>query len=286
MDEISLKAPAKINLYLKVLGKRRDGYHEIESLVQAIDLYDDIVIEKSDVLELECDDPSLDKDENNLALKAAILLQQRAYFPGAKIILKKKIPIGSGLGGGSSDAAFVIRGLCKLYGLDLSLGQKMDLAAEIGSDVPFFLSGGQAIMAGRGEKLFSVKLPVDYYLVVIVPPVTSSTREAYENLKIDLTNKMEASLLQRKIELSGFYRKLNLFNNDLEEIVSRKIPELKKIRDILDASGGIYSSMTGSGSAVYGIFRSNRKGEFKLGGEFALNYRVYFCRPIVLPPIY
>jgi 4-diphosphocytidyl-2-C-methyl-D-erythritol kinase len=286
VDKISLKAPAKINLYLKVLGKRDDGYHEIESLVQAIDLYDEISIEKSDVLELECNDPSLGTDESNLALRAALLLRQRVYFPGARIVLDKKIPIGSGLGGGSSDAAFVIRGLCQLYGLVLSAREKMDIAGEIGSDVPFFLSGGQAIMTGRGEKLFSVRLPVDYFIVVIVHPITSSTREAYGNLKIDLTKKNKPSLLKRKIEPSSFYRKLNLFVNDLEEVVSRNIPELGQLRNFLVRSGGIFSSMTGSGSAVFGIFRSNMQNDFRLSGEFGRDYRVYFCRPILLPPEY
>jgi 4-diphosphocytidyl-2-C-methyl-D-erythritol kinase len=148
VDKISLNAPAKINLYLQVLGKRPDGYHEIDSLMQAIDLYDHITIEKSDSIELECDDPSIPSDSSNLAFKAAALLQRAAYFPGARIILKKRIPSGSGLGGGSSDAAFVLRGLSQLYNLDLSAEQKKEIAGEIGSDVPFFLSSGQAIVEG------------------------------------------------------------------------------------------------------------------------------------------
>ncbi|UCE66369.1 MAG: 4-(cytidine 5'-diphospho)-2-C-methyl-D-erythritol kinase [Candidatus Zixiibacteriota bacterium] len=284
MDKISLKAPAKINLYLKVLGKREDGYHEIESLMQAIDLYDDITIERSDILELECDEPSLPVDEKNLALKAAILLQQRVYFSGAKIVLKKNIPAGSGLGGGSSDAAFVIRGISRLFDISLSLEEKLDLAADIGSDVPFFLSTGQAIITGRGEKISPIKLPTDYRIILIVPPVMSSTSEAYGKLKIGLTKWARPVLLKRGIESSSFYRLMELFYNDLEETVLGDLPELEKIKELLIRSGCIYSSVTGSGSALFGVFRSTKTDDFKLGNEIERDCRVFFCRPILLPP--
>ena len=284
MDKISLKAPAKINLYLKVIRKREDGYHEIESLMQAIDLYDDIGIERSDLLELECDDPSLPADETNLALKAAVLLQQRVYFPGAKIILKKGIPIGSGLGGGSSDAAFVIRGISRLYNIELSLEEKIDLASEIGSDVPFFLSNGQAMVSGRGERINSVRAPMDYRIILIVPSVRSSTSRAYGKLKINLTKEFEPVLLKRRIESSSFYRLMESFGNDLEEAVLSDLPELGKLKEVLIRSGCIYSCMTGSGSAVFGLFRSIKTGDFSFEEEIGQNNQVYFCRPILLPP--
>jgi len=284
VDKISLKAPAKINLYLKVIRKREDGYHEIESLMQAIDLYDDIGIERSDLLELECDDPSLPADETNLALKAAVLLQQRVYFPGAKIILKKGIPIGSGLGGGSSDAAFVIRGISRLYNIELSLEEKIDLASEIGSDVPFFLSNGQAMVSGRGERINSVRAPMDYRIILIVPSVRSSTSRAYGKLKINLTKEFEPVLLKRRIESSSFYRLMESFGNDLEEAVLSDLPELGKLKEVLIRSGCIYSCMTGSGSAVFGLFRSIKTGDFSFEEEIGQNNQVYFCRPILLPP--
>jgi 4-diphosphocytidyl-2-C-methyl-D-erythritol kinase len=284
VDKISLKAPAKINLYLKVIRKREDGYHEIDSLMQAIDLYDDIGIERSDLLELECDDSSLPADETNLALKAAVLLQQRAYFPGAKITLKKRIPVGAGLGGGSSDAAFVIRGISSLYNIELSPGEKVDLASEIGSDVPFFLSNGQAMVSGRGERVNSIKAPMDYRIILIVPSVSSSTSKAYGKLKINLTKEIEPVLLKRKIESSNFYRMLKSFRNDLEEVVLSDLPELGKLKEVLIRSGCIYSSMTGSGSAVFGLFRSIKTGDFSFEEEIGQNNQAYFCRPILLPP--
>ena len=189
MDKISLKAPAKINLYLRVLGKRNDGYHQIETLMQAIDIYDEITLERSDTIEITCDDPSLPLDESNLAFKAASALQDRFYFPGVKIDLKKRIPSGAGLGGGSSDAAFVLRGLCRLYGLFPTPEEILEIAAGIGSDVPFFLSGGQAQVTGRGEIVRSIHLPNHYDIVVIIPPITTSTAEVYSDLRIDLTKK-------------------------------------------------------------------------------------------------
>ncbi len=117
MEKISINAPAKINLYLNVLRKRDDGYHEIETLMQAVDLYDKITLEKSDQIELSCSDPALPQNDENLAFKAAALIQREFPFPGVKIGLEKAIPSGAGLGGGSSDAAAVIRGLCRLYSL-------------------------------------------------------------------------------------------------------------------------------------------------------------------------
>jgi 4-diphosphocytidyl-2-C-methyl-D-erythritol kinase len=284
VDEISLKAPAKINLYLRVLGKREDGYHEIESLVQAIDLYDEIVIEKSDLMELDCDDPSLPSDEGNLASKAAFLLQQRSYFPGAKISLKKNIPVGAGLGGGSSDAAFVIRGICELYNMDLSTGEILDIAAKVGSDVPFFLTTGQAVITGRGEKVKSVRLPTDYKIALIVPPRANSTAEIYGKLKKDLTKKHDPILLKREIPSSSFYRLMSSFVNDLEEAVLVDWPELAKLKELLISSGCIYSLMTGSGSAVFGVYLSTRIEKSQLELQIGREYRLAYCAPILLPP--
>jgi 4-diphosphocytidyl-2-C-methyl-D-erythritol kinase len=236
--------------------------------MQTIDLYDHITIEKSDTIELECDDPSITSDSSNLAFKAAALLQQEAYFPGARIILKKRIPVGSGLGGGSSDAAFVMRGLSQLYNLDLSSEQKKEIAGEIGSDVPFFLSSGRAIVGGRGEKIFPVKTPLDYGVIVIAPPVMSSTADTYRKLKIVLTKSPPSSLLKRGIE----------------SLVLSDIPGLENLKEILIGSGCLYSSVTGSGAAVFGITRFSGKKDYNLGVDLRRGYRIFQCRPVLLPP--
>jgi 4-diphosphocytidyl-2-C-methyl-D-erythritol kinase len=284
LERISLKAPAKINLYLRVLGKRDDGYHEIESLMQAIDIYDEITLERSDVIEMTCDDPALPVDESNLAFKAASIMQQRIYYPGVRIGLKKKIPSGSGLGGGSSDAAFVLRGLRRLYGLAPAPEDMLEVATEVGSDVPFFLSSGQAVVTGRGEKIRSVILPGDYDIVVIVPSVASSTAEAYAGARISLTKAGPLVLLEKRISASRFGRLLESFSNDLEEVVLHRFPEIAELKRILSEAGAGLSSMTGSGSAFFGLFPRGGGMDVDLGEGLGFDCRLFHCRPILLSP--
>lgn len=286
MDTISLKAPAKINLYLRVLGRRGDGYHQIESLIQAVDIYDELTLERSDGIEFQCDNPALPQDESNLAFKAALAMRERRYFPGVKIDLKKRIPSGAGLGGGSSDAAFVLRGLCHLYRLSPSPDEMLAMAAEIGSDVPFFLSGGQALVTGRGEIIRPLHLPRDYTVIVIVPPVASSTAEAYGGTRIGLTKGEPLILLEKRINISRFNRLVKSFSNDLEEVVLRKFPELAGLKRILSEEGAMLSSMTGSGSAFFGLFPQGGGETIIRGERLDSNYRVFRCRPILLAPYF
>ena len=286
MDEISLKAPAKINLYLKVLGKRSDGYHEIESLMQAIDLYDDITLEKSDIIEMTCDDPALPTDDTNLAVRAAAALRERFYFPGVKINLRKRIPYGAGLGGGSSDAAFVLRGLCRLYGLGPSPKEITEIAAEIGSDVPFFLGSGQAFIEGRGEIIHAVELPTDYRVILIVPPLEISTAEVYGKLKFGLTMKTEPLLFIKKIAISRFQSLAKRFSNDLEEVVLEEFPELAGLKNNLCEMGADICSMSGSGSAFFGMFFSGGVEAKEFAKRLAPGERFFECKPVILEPFY
>jgi 4-diphosphocytidyl-2-C-methyl-D-erythritol kinase len=284
LDKISLKVPAKINLYLRVLGKRDDGFHEIESLMQAVDIYDELTLERSDTIEITCDDPSIAEDESNLAFKAASALQDRFYFPGVKIDLIKQIPSGAGLGGGSADAAFVIRGLCHLYGLAPEPDEILKIAAGIGSDVPFFLSGGQAQVTGRGEIVRSIRLPDQYEIIVIVPPITTSTGEIYNDMRFDLTKENKPILFEKRIGVSRFNRLVKRFSNDLEEAVLRKFPELAELKEILMESGAAWSSMTGSGSAFFGLFLRVGSQAVEIQKRLSPEYMVSYCRPILLRP--
>ena len=284
MEKISIKAPAKINLYLEVLRKRDDGFHEIESLMQAIDLYDDITLEKSDRIELTVNDPSLPADSNNLAFRAAKALQSRFPFPGVKIGLTKNIPMGAGLGGGSSDAAFVLRGLCRLYDLHPSFDELAEIASSIGSDVPFFLSNGQALIKGRGEILEQVNLPINYEIILLSPSMSISTTEVYSNVKIDLTTKRIGPLLTHEIDFEGLLRLANYFRNDLEEVVLEKYPNLLDLKRSLLGSGAFYSSMTGSGSSFFGLFIRGSKNMGGLENLTERGIRVFRCKPILLPP--
>ncbi len=285
MDKISLKAPAKINLYLDVLKKRDDGYHEIESLMQAIDICDEITLEKSDRISLLCDDPKLPSDENNIAFKAAIRMKEHYNFPGISINLKKSIPYGAGLGGGSSDAASVIRGFCALYSLNPRRDELIELAASIGSDVPFFLTGGQAIATGRGEKLRAISLPLNYQILVISPRKVLSTAEVYKKIRISLTQRNHSILLLSNIDESTFIRALGSFKNDLEDVAVEMAPELGMIKKTLSMSGADFHSMSGSGSSFYALYFNPNKIVDELEGLKSLGHRVYFTRPITLPPL-
>ena len=285
MERISLKAPAKINLSLRVLGKRPDGYHEIESIMQAIDLYDEISLEKSDIIELTCNDKSLPSDDKNLAFRAASILQGSCYFPGVKIHLEKNIPYGAGLGGGSSDAAFVLRGLCQLYGLKLKPEELAELAARLGSDVPFFLTRGQAIARGRGELLTSISLPTNYKIVLISPSVAISTADVYGALKKSLTTESVVPLLSTKIDFSKFIRHSEKFRNDLEDVVFQKYSYLVDLKRSLLGAGAFYSSMTGSGSSIFGLFMPESMIPIELENLKERNNKVSYCRPILLPSL-
>ena len=284
MDKISLKAPAKINLFLKVLGKRPDGFHDIESLVQAIDLCDDITLEKSDIIEIVCDDPGIPSDETNLAYKAADVLQRSFYFPGVRIELKKRIPSQAGLGGGSSDAAFVLRGLCELYNLSPDVKDIISIAAEIGSDVPFFMSGGQALITGRGENVTAVHLPTDYKLVIVAPPYGFSTKEVYAKVKINLTEINTNHLLSTRISTSRFYRMISSFSNDLETAVSDKSSGPWDIKQLLVDNGAIYCAMSGSGSAIFGIFSEVDDVTSHLKSELDNSHKIFVCKPVLIKP--
>jgi 4-diphosphocytidyl-2-C-methyl-D-erythritol kinase len=264
---------------------RDDGYHDIESLMQVIDFYDQLTLEKSDVIELHCSDSSLPSDERNLASRAAAILQSEFYFPGVKIHLTKKIPIGAGLGGGSSDAAFVLRGLCQLYGLRPSIEEITDLAASVGSDVPFFLTTGQALVTGRGEKLEPLQLPLDYHVVLAIPEVSIATADVYRAAKINLTKKNHPILLGKRIRHSRFLHLAEAFGNDLEDVVLNRFPELGELKRSMLGAGAFYSGMSGSGSSFFGLFVDGgiiRKGMFEKAG--GVQARVHHCRPILLPP--
>lgn len=268
-----------------MLGRRSDGYHEIESLMQAVDLCDLITLQKSDDTELSCDDSSLPSDESNLALRAALLLKNHYYFPGVRIELRKKIPRGAGLGGGSSDAAFVLRGICTLFDLRPDPGRLMSMAAQLGSDVSFFLGRGQALVSGRGEVVRSVELPTDYVAMIVVPPLDISTADIYNSLKFGLTKTTEPILLKKRITISRLVDLAGRFGNDLEKVTLARYPELSELKRILRENGAILSSMTGSGSGVFGIFARGRPNRADLERQIGSTARTFWSKPVTLQPI-
>ncbi|MBL7020970.1 MAG: 4-(cytidine 5'-diphospho)-2-C-methyl-D-erythritol kinase, partial [Nitrospinaceae bacterium] len=249
---ISFKTPAKVNLGLHILGKREDGFHELETLFQMVSWCDEIRIDcLSRGLELVCDQPDIPTDEGNLVIKAAHLLQTR--FPerckGAKIYLNKNIPHGAGLGGGSGNAAGVLLGLNFLWGLKLKREDLILMASELGSDVPFFLFSPCAIGRGRGEILESVKSSIRFYILMVYPGFAVSTATVYGNLKLKLTKRQNnISILKNFLLQSEFAQLGAAWSNDLEPVVFQEHPGLSGIKKEMLALGAKGALLSGSGS--------------------------------------
>ncbi|MBI5369366.1 MAG: 4-(cytidine 5'-diphospho)-2-C-methyl-D-erythritol kinase [Planctomycetes bacterium] len=252
-------APAKLNLYLELLGKRPDGYHEIETVMLAVSLCDELVFSPAESgISLTCDRPDLPCDESNLVLRAARLLAAEAGVrAGAVIRLAKRAPMGAGMGGGSSDAAAALAGLDRLWGLGLPRERLAGLGARLGSDVPFFFSGPLAVCRGRGERVEPLPPPPPLHFVVVWPEVHCPTAEVYRRVRIGLTPRRDGVSLVRSALAAGSIPDLGaaLFNR-LEEPAHGLFPRLAAVRDALVGIGFAGVLTTGSGSAIFGLCRS------------------------------
>lgn len=257
-DHFSVTTPAKINVGLRLLGKRDDGFHDIESLLMAVDLSDTLSATASPTLTLSVRAEGADAPAgaSNLVLRAARLLQQtEGVAQGAAITLSKRIPAGRGLGGGSSDAAATLRLLSALWRLDLPQGRLLDLAAQLGSDVPFFLGSPLAVVRGRGEILTPVPEEVSVAVLLLVPPWGLSTQEVYGASSLPLTRPDTGGSLTlvshlRTGHLSALQQHLV---NDLEPAAEALCSKQRRLREALVCAGATCVSMTGSGSAVYAL---------------------------------
>lgn len=261
---MELRAPAKINLYLEVVGRRPDGYHNIESIMQTVSLYDRLIIETrpGGALSMECSDPGLPVDERNLVMRAAVALKAAlGTAKGAHIRLEKQVPMGAGLGGGSSDAAACLNGLLSLWGESLPHEQLVAIGAKLGADVPFFLKGGCAIASGIGEVLEPLS-PVPAATVILVNPgFPVATPGVYRGLRFPLTNVQKINRITNLLHSGLPVTEWGpcLFNR-LEEVVLPQYPQIRRIKDEL-ARLGAFSLMSGSGSTVFGIVKTLDDGE-------------------------
>ncbi len=253
MAKIEVNTPAKINIGLYVTGKRQDGYHNIETIFYPVNIYDQVTIEDSDQFSFTTNDDSLPSDSSNLAVYAKNLLEE---YTGEKlnvrIHLDKKIPVGAGLGGGSSDAAAVLNSLNKFAGLNLTINEIFDLALTLGSDVPFFLNPRPSFACGRGEVLEPLLLNSELPIVIVNPGINVSTKWAYSKI-----TPREHDFDLKKIAALDFYH-LKLYNdkvkNVFEEIVFESYPLIKELRYLHFKLGAVFSMMSGSGSTVFGIY--------------------------------
>ena len=283
MKKLSLKAFAKINIGLNIISKRADGYHEIETIFQLIDLYDTIIISKRNDAEivLNSNNIKIPMNQDNICYEAASLLRDlTGISEGINVTINKRIPIGAGLGGGSSDAASVLKGLIKIWGLSLDEVSLMNIAKQIGADVPFFLKGGTAFATGIGEKLTPIELSGEYYCVLVNPNIEISTKWAYKNYNFSLTKTKKiiklSQILQKNISLFDLR---NYIKNDFEEVVFREFPVLGEVKNKLYQSGAFFTSMSGSGSTIFGLFKDILKANDAIG-IFPKSYQTILAQPI------
>lgn len=250
---LQLKAYAKINLTLEVQGRRDDGYHDIVSVMQAVDLCDEITLEPAVTNSLECDRPELESPDN-LALRAANLLQETSgVSQGARISLKKGIPIAAGLGGGSSDAATVLTGLNELWGLGMSIEELTPLAATLGSDVPFFLHGGTAMVSGRGERVRPLPLADIPWIVILSPSIDVPDKTATVYSKLTSANYTSGGLtrkLEARIRGGGDVPPQFLFNT-FDDIARDAFPGLSGYWDRFHSVGAREIHLAGSGPSMF-----------------------------------
>jgi 4-diphosphocytidyl-2-C-methyl-D-erythritol kinase len=261
---IRLRAFAKINLGLRILAERPDGYHEIRTIYQTIALHDRLEIslrKAGEGIRFQCDDPEIPSGEENLVYRACDLWRRaRGFRGGMNVRLEKMIPAGSGLGGASSDAATTLEGLERLSGEELPPRLRFSLAAQLGSDVPLFLLGGRVLGCGRGEEVYPLPDLPPRKCLVVFPGFPISTAEAYREAGLRLTSKGKV----RSINDVGAWPQFPLMNwgpveNDFEHVVFAKWPELARLKRHLIQAGAETASLTGSGSAVYSIFESTRQ---------------------------
>lgn len=295
MHSLTAAAPAKVNLTLRVVGTRPDGFHEIESLVALTDLCDTLSVTSrtGGRLSLTCDAPGIPTDESNLVLKAAAALRNATRTTaGADIVLQKKIPAGAGLGGGSSNAATALRLLNDLWQTGQSPAQLATIGAALGSDVPLFFHGPLCVIRGRGERVERLAQDLSAWLVLVLPPVHCATPRVYavwdqastHPARPPLTEVLSAiEAVSSESTPAAADRAMEWLFNDLETPALTIAPELARLRDAIHAATGKHVRVTGSGAGMFRLFVGRPAAEdFAGAAHAATNARVEVCR--LFPP--
>jgi 4-diphosphocytidyl-2-C-methyl-D-erythritol kinase len=252
VNDLTINAPAKINLCLTVLGKRPDGYHDVEMLMQAIALYDVVTVRLTDAgITVSCGSPGVPEGQGNIAWRAArAMLDLSRSESGISVDIRKRIPVAAGLGGGSSDAAAVLVACNRLLGLGFDRERLAAVGAELGMDVPFFLFGPTALARGRGEILAPVPPPPKFWVLLVNPGFETSTAWAYKNLNLELTKRVDctniAGLAVDQIAAA--------LHNDLETVTATAHPAIEEMEQALRKAGALGACMSGSGPTVFGMF--------------------------------
>jgi 4-diphosphocytidyl-2-C-methyl-D-erythritol kinase len=284
---IQIDAPAKINLFLQVTGRRPDGYHELVTLMCPLGLADRIRLDPAGPrIRVTCSDPAIPTDTANTTHRAAEIFFRnltRSRLPpltGVKITIEKQIPVGAGLGGGSSDAAAVFRGLNRLLGYPFQLAELMEMGREVGADVPFFIFGQPALATGIGERLEPYSKLPPYRVLLFYPGVSVSTAEVYKNLDLGLTN-CKKKLKDFVLKQRPFDAALHLCN-DLETVTLNRYPQVKAAKEALEGRGSLGVSMSGSGSTVFALFADDGTARRALQGLEGITEGSFFLTQLIV----
>ena len=281
MKSIKINSYAKVNIGLKILNKRSDGYHNISTVFQEIDLFDSITISKfNGPLKFSSNVDWLQNDQNNLCVIAYNYIKNLYKIGGANIVLKKNISRGSGLGSGSSNAATIMKGLREIYNLKVTDNELIKIGSRIGADVPFFINGSTQVGEGIGEKLTSIRSSIDAHYLIVTPDISIDTKWAYSQYKNNLDNcssptKFSDSFRGKSINLDT----LKFFENDFESVVFPTYPEIGAIKNKLIALGAKFASLSGSGSTVYGIFDDDANIN-KAFSHFFPRHKTFIAHPV------
>jgi len=278
MNSVDIKAHAKVNVGLQVNDQREDSYHNIHTVFQELELHDIVSLRKQPAgWKITINDPKIPTDKNNTCIQAYLAIKQQ--FPqigGVSISLNKNIPSGAGLGGGSSNAATVLKGLRELYNLQIDDSDLAKVAVKIGADVPFFLYGGTQIGNGIGELLTTIDKSIDGYYLLIIPEIFISTEWAYRALKKNLKDEINRPNFARFLEENNLSKVI--FDNDFERIVIPTYPKIGNIKEGLLKTGAKYASLSGSGSTVFGIYDDEATAK-QAESHFQKQYHTFLTRP-------
>ena len=278
MSKITLKSPAKINIGLNIIRKRNDGYHDLETIFYPLLLNDILTFEKADETNLKSNSNEINSLQTNLISTAIEFLETIVDRKlNVKIYLEKNIPIGAGLGGGSSNAAATLKALNQLFELNLTYDKLSEIALKLGSDVPFFLEPFPCFASSRGEIRKNIQLSLSQPILIINPGIHISTKWAFQNLELTSNKKSLIELCEHSSITIDDIK--DYATNDFENIVFEKYPEIKSIKDKLDASVADFVSMTGTGSTVYGVFSNLQKARW-VKEDFDRRYFTYINFPV------
>lgn len=286
MKKLTLKAPAKVNIYLNVLGKRQDGYHKIESIAQTISLCDILHFQRAESgINISCDSSSVPNGRDNLVHRAAkLFFNLTGIKKGVSITIEKNIPLGAGLGGGSTDAATTLVGLNMLFETDISVVRLMDLSSTLGTDVPFCIKTGTALLTGKGEKVYPLPPIREGWLLLVYPNIHISTPWVYSRVSSGLTlgkqnGKLSITEIKKKIKDEGLQGVKHLLYNKLEEVVINNFSSVASIKRKLKTQGINSILMSGSGSTVFAVVESKWKAQ-QLAIYMQDDGKVYIAQPI------